>query len=281
MFRWHGLLGALMIAFAELNFIFKIEPFASYYFPIIWIGFILLVDAIVYKLRKHSLLHNDMPQFLFLMALSVIFWWIFEIINYFVGNWYYVAGGQTLNLFTPIAIIKGTIAFSTVLPGFFETYELYKTLHLFSDAHLKRKYKITKMFLFTTIGFGVFSLFAPIVWPAFFFPLVWGAFFFLLDPINYLHGQPSIIGHLEDKKLQAPVTLMLTGITLGFLWEFWNFWSTIKWVYLIPHFGFLKIFEMPLLGWLGYLPFALSLYAMYYFACSLFRHKGHLLEHKF
>jgi hypothetical protein len=117
--------------------------------------------------------------------------------------------------------------------------------------------------------------------PTIFYPLIWMSFFFILDPINYLHGQPSIIGHLRDKKLQIPVLLMLTGITLGFLWEFWNYWSTIKWTYNIPYLSFFKIFEMPALGYLGYLPFALSLYAIYYFVYSLFKHKGHILEQKF
>ena len=52
---------------------------------------------------------------------------------------------------------------------------------------------------------------------------------------------------------------------LGFLWEFWNYYAIPKWTYDIPFVGFFKIFEMPILGYLGYLPFALELYAMYYF----------------
>jgi hypothetical protein len=35
--------------------------------------------------------------------------------------------------------------------------------------------------------------------------------------------------------------------------------------------GFLKIFEMPVLGYLGYLPFALELYAMYWFCMWLWK----------
>ena len=74
---------------------------------------------------------------------------------------------------------------------------------------------------------------------------------------------------------------MLAGITLGFLWEFWNYWAAVKWTYNIPYVGFLKVFEMPILGYIGYPAFALSLYAIYYFINSLFKHKGHLLAHKF
>jgi len=279
MFRWYGLLGALMIAFAELNFIFKIEPFASWYFPIIWFGYIFLIDSLVYKLRKHSLMHNDRMQFIFLMILSAAIWWIYEMLNIYARNWDY--SGSFGILLPAFVIIKRTIAFSTVLPAFFETFELFKTLNLFSHAHLKRKHEITKLFLFVMVGFGVFSLAAQLIAPKIFYPLIWFAFFFILDPINYLHKQPSIIRHLEDKLLQIPAIILLSGITLGVLWEFWNYWAMVKWTYVIPYVGFLKIFEMPILGYLGYFPFALSLYAMYYFVYSLFKHKGHLLQHKF
>lgn len=281
MFRWYGLLGALMIIFAEINFIFKIEPFAKWYFPIIWFGYIFLIDALVFKLRKHSLLHNDKAQFIFLLLLSAVIWWIYELVNILISNWGYYNYGTPHLGFSIHGFIIGTLSFSTVLPAFFETFELFKSLHLFSHAHLKKKHNITKRFLFGMIGFGIFCLITPIIMPKIFYPFIWLSFFFILDPINYLHKQPSIIGHLKDKKMQIPLLLMLSGITLGFLWEFWNYWAVMKWTYDIPFLGFLKIFEMPVLGYLGYLPFALSLYAIYYFVASLFRHKKYILEHKF
>ena len=281
MFKWYGLLGALMIVLAEVNFIFKLEPFASWYFPIIWFGCIFVIDSLIYKLRKHSLMHNDRQQFIFLMALSAIIWWIYELLNAQTGNWNYWSNGAPVAGMTLFIFAKRTLEFSTVLPAFFETFELFKTLNLFSHAQLKKVHKITKLFLFAMVGFGIFSLAAQLIAPKIFYPLIWLAFFFILDPINYLHKQPSIIKHLEDRRLHVPAITLLSGIVLGILWEFWNYWAVIKWTYNIPYLGFLKVFEMPILGYLGYLPFALSLYAMYYFVYSLFKHKGHLLQHKF
>jgi hypothetical protein len=49
----------------------------------------------------------------------------------------------------------------------------------------------------------------------------------------------------------------------GLLWEFWNFWARAKWIYTVPFFEKLKLFEMPLLGFLGFPTFAVSAYAMY------------------
>ncbi len=99
----------------------------------------------------------------------------------------------------------------------------------------------------------------------------------MLDPVNYMHKQPSIIGHLKGRKLVIPLSLLLAGIVCGVLWEFWNYWAVNKWYYNIPFLGFFKIFEMPILGYLGYFPFALSLYAMYFFVVGLFKKKEPLL----
>jgi len=46
----------------------------------------------------------------------------------------------------------------------------------------------------------------------------------------------------------------------GVLWESWNFWSDAKWVYSVPLVDFWHVFEMPLLGYLGFMPFALECY---------------------
>jgi len=266
LFKWYGFLGILMIVFVELNFILKIEPFASWYFPIIWFGFILVVDALVYQLKGNSLISNRFYKFLGIVIISMMFWWIFEFVNMAIQNWSY-SGLENLkdmkNLF-------GSLSFATVLPALFEVVELIRCLKLFEGKKLERKHKITKKFLYWMIGLGIACFFLPIILPEFTFPLVWLSFFLILDPINYLHEQPSIIKHLKDRKLVVPLSLLLAGIILGFLWEFWNYWAVPKWTYDIPYVGFLKVFEMPILGYFGYFPFAWELYAMYWFVRSLF-----------
>ena len=127
------------------------------------------------------------------------------------------------------------------------------------------------------MALGIICFVLPIFFPKFAFPLIWLSFFFFLDPINYLNKQPSIIKHLKDKKLAIPLSLLLAGIILGFFWEFWNYWAIPKWSYDIPFVGFFKIFEMPILGYLGYFPFAFELYAMYWFVRSLFIKKENFL----
>ena len=69
MFRWYGGLGLFMVLFAQLNFIFQVQPFAQWYFPIIWFGFIFLVDALVYHLNGESLIYSRPRIFLILLGL--------------------------------------------------------------------------------------------------------------------------------------------------------------------------------------------------------------------
>jgi len=279
MFKRYGLIGILLIIFAEANFFFKIEPFASLYFPIIWTGYILVIDALIYKLRRNSLISNRIGQFFGMIVISALFWWIFEFSNLMIRNWSYsgLEGIAASGAASTIKNLFGTLSFATVLPAFFETVELIRSVHLFDKVKLKRKHDISKTFLHIMMAIGVLCFILPFVLPKFAFPLIWLAFFFILDPINYLHKQPSIIGHLKDKRLVIPLSLLLAGIIMGFFWEFWNYYAIPKWTYNIPYVGFFKVFEMPILGYFGYFPFALELYAMYFFVRSLFLHKENLL----
>ncbi len=273
MFRKYGVAGILLILFVEINFFLKIQPFANFYFPIVWFGYILTIDALVNKLRGESLISDHPDRFFGMVIISALSWWIFEFLNIFTGNWNYT-GTESMRL----RGIMGTLSFSTVMPAFFETVELIRSVHLFEKRKLHGKHRITKGFLRFVTVLGVAFFIAPFAFPKFAYPLIWLSIFLILDPINYLHRQPSVVGHLKDGKLAVPLSLLLAGISMGFLWEFWNYWAVPRWTYDVPFVGFFKIFEMPALGYIGYFPFALELYSMYWFARSLFTRKEGLLE---
>jgi hypothetical protein len=54
------------------------------------------------------------------------------------------------------------------------------------------------------------------------------------------------------------ITAMLSALVCGFFWEMWNYGSLVKWVYGIPFVDRFHLFEMPVLGYSGYLPFGLE-----------------------
>jgi hypothetical protein len=100
-------------------------------------------------------------------------------------------------------------------------------------------------------------------------PLVWLGLLFLLDPLNALRGWPSVTADLLRRRFRRPLALALAGIVCGLLWEFWNYWAVSRWTYTVPYLGDVKLFEMPLLGYLGYPPFVAECWAIYVFLRSL------------
>ncbi|MFA5903865.1 MAG: hypothetical protein WC836_07995, partial [Desulfobacula sp.] len=48
------------------------------------------------------------------------------------------------------------------------------------------------------------------------------------------------------------------SLVCGFFWEMFNFYSLARWQYSIPYVQVLHLFEMPILGYAGYLPFGLE-----------------------
>ncbi len=88
---------------------------------------------------------------------------------------------------------------------------------------------------------------------------LWTGLIYLLDPINAAMGAPSLIRDWQAGRWQRSVALGAGGLLCGFLWEFWNYWAVAKWTYRLPFLGPLeevRYFEMPVLGLLGFIPFA-------------------------
>jgi hypothetical protein len=113
------------------------------------------------------------------------------------------------------------------------------------------------------IAVGVIFLLSPLLFPRYCFPLVWIGFALLIEPLLYRFGEDSLLHDIEHGNLSRFLNLLAGGLVCGFLWEFWNFWAQAKWIYTVPFFEELKLFEMPLLGFLGFPPFTISAYAMY------------------
>jgi hypothetical protein len=113
------------------------------------------------------------------------------------------------------------------------------------------------------VGFAMLAL--VLMWPTYCYPLVWGAVFLILEPVNLLLGRRTFFDSLKNGDWRPVAALSAGALVCGFFWEMWNFFSYPKWVYHTPGAEYLHIFEMPLLGYLGYLPFAWELYALRHF----------------
>jgi len=54
----------------------------------------------------------------------------------------------------------------------------------------------------------------------------------------------------------------MAALICGLFWELWNWKSLAHWEYAIPFVHRFQLFEMPLLGYAGYIPFGLECVAV-------------------
>lgn len=249
----------------------RIDPFFRYSFFPLWLGFILFLDALSVARHGTSLLSRMRWRIVWLFLVSSIFWWIFEWFNVPVQNWHYILDHP----YSPLgSFVMSTIDFSTVLPAVFEICEILST---FSLLHPRLplddpgpRLPLSLLIVFEVLG--VLCLVLPWIFPHYCFPLIWFGLIFILDPINNLARRKSAFGHLLARDWHFLV-LPLSSLVCGFFWEMWNYLALPKWYYTVPFIGFWKIFEMPLLGYSGYLPFALELFALYQFILLITRRR--------
>jgi hypothetical protein len=270
----HGLLGLLIILAAEALLFGGSEFVARWFTPVVWTGYLLFVDALVYRLEGRSLLVSDRTEMLVIVVVSILGWWLFEFYNaprFWSSGvelwWHY----HNLEPNPYLRRVGYDWAFGTIFPALFMTAELFRVT-LFSRCDRGRTVALSKPILYLMIVVGALCALVPLVvisqWLV---PLVWLSFIFLLDPVNALRGWPSITGDLARGDWRRLAALLASGGLCGVLWEFWNYWAVTKWTYTVPYLGNVKIFEMPVLGYLGFPPFAVECWAMYVFFSSLLK----------
>ncbi len=273
-FPRHLLLGLALIAVFWYASWTHLSVLGEYSFFPLWFGYILTTDALVAWRRGESLLTRAPREFIALFALSAPVWWLFEGQNNFVLNWHYI-DTQAFSFWR--ALLIGSIDFSTVIPAIFETTELFSTFHFIGRLRTRRSFRISPTLPWALMYIGAFSFLAVMLAPQYAFPLTWVWLALVVDPLNYLRGRASLLAQMSRGDWRTVVTLMLAAAICGFFWEMWNYFAMPKWYYTIPFVGFLKIFEMPLLGYGGYWPFAWELYALYHLFWGVLRRPANAL----
>jgi hypothetical protein len=263
--KLYGWIGLLLLITSEYCLYRRIEPFTTWFYCFAWWSYILLADNLLLKLRGRSLLNNRRTEFWGMLPLSVFIWLLFEAYNFVIRNWSYnVAPPQIWQRWPGYAL-----AFSTVLPGIFITSDLVEPLfgsrsgNPASECEILSSIPSTRPSALLVI-LGLLLSFAPLVWPQYFFAAVWLGPIFLLDPLLERVGIRSLSLGISSGDRRRIWSLMLGGLICGIIWEFWNFWAGSKWTYSVPFFGHIKIFEMPVLGFLGFPPFALECWIFYH-----------------
>jgi hypothetical protein len=222
-----------------------------------WYPYIAFLDGVLWRLRGASWLLTQPRQFLQMFFWSITVWLIFEALNLGLKNWGYVA-------VTPIGWLRWggyALAFATVLPGVLLTAQVLDALG-FCQGPRSRPFT-PGPWQPASLLVGVAFLVLPLIFPRYAFPLIWGAFLFFLDPFCHLLGGPALIQRFAAGERREHLCLLVAGLVCGLWWEAWNYFAITKWVYIFPVLNFGKVFEMPILGYLGFPPFALEAAVMY------------------
>jgi hypothetical protein len=263
----HGWLGlALVLLFWFLNWTLTGARTHWGFFPL-WLGYCLAIDGLVFWRTSTSLFTRSSRQYITLFIVSAPVWWIFELFNIRTQNWTYVGA----ELFSPLEYaFWTTLSFTTVIPAVFGSAELFASFDFVQ--RLKRGFVIgtdTR----TTLSFfisGWVMIALMMIWPKIFFPFVWLSVYFILEPLNVWLGNRSLADWTRIGDWRPVIALWLGVLLTAFFWEMWNYFAYPKWIYHVPWGNWLHVFEMPLLGYGGYLPFALELYALYHLVIGWF-----------
>jgi hypothetical protein len=203
-------------------------------------------------------MRNRTGYFAALFVVSAFFWWYFEYLNRFVQNWHYVNVG---NLSPLQYFLFATLPFSTVLPAVLSTNELLSSVPRASgglDNFVRIRVPYRKVA--GVPGLVIFSAGLAMIGirPDYLYPLLWVSPLLIITSLQAVMGRQSIFAGIEKGQWRGIYLLALSALVCGFFWEMWNYYSYAKWVYSVPFVDRFRIFEMPLLGYAGYLPFGLE-----------------------
>lgn len=254
--------GCGIIALSTAGLILDLWFFTHFYTPLMWTGYILLLDGINFTIAGRSLILTRTREFLWMLPFSIFFWYIFEFYNLFIQNWYYINLPEN----KWIRIIGYFWSFATIWPGVLETFEFIRNMRWLGNIRITPR-RISRLTLYICLMIGLIASMIPFILPfdlaKYTAVLVWVGPVFILDPLLYLRNRPSLFKSLEDGSLSLMFQLFLAGAICGFWWELWNFWAITKWKYSVPFGPDWHIFEMPVIGFLGFLPFAIEIFLMW------------------
>ena len=267
-FPTHGYLGLLSVLVGWVTEWLPTHPLSSGSFILLWVGFIFVVDGLVAVRRGTSLMLARPRKFAQLFLFSIPIWWLFEFLNNRVQNWHYILDHPYGLTWSPLGYnIMATLCFCTVLPAVLEVASLLTSFDVLRPrlAHSAAMPHVTTRMIALEGGVGVLFLALALIWPRVAFGLIWLGPLLAVDAFNAAIRRRSAMSHLVAGDRRFISALALSSLFCGFFWEMWNSLAMPKWYYTIPFVGFGKIFEMPVLGYLGYLPFGVELFALYQF----------------
>ncbi|HEV2751310.1 MAG TPA: DUF4332 domain-containing protein [Gemmatimonadales bacterium] len=253
---------ALIAAAVLLSY--EIPPVPTWFYVLAWYPTLVILDEAVVLLGGESLLGR--PRELVLMLWwSVVIWLLFEALNFRLQDWYYV--------FLPSGRLERwlgiTVSLATVVPAVLLGERVLDRLGVWRDLRWRAVPLDTKR-LRVAGWAGLGLLVAALAFPRFLHPLTWVAVWLMVEPRLYaVAPDRSLFADVARGSWGRIARLMAAGLFAGVLWETFNSVARGRWIYTVPFLEGLKIFEMPLVGFLGFPFFALEVWSLYQLLVSM------------
>ena len=240
--------GSLLTAMGVADLAGFTPAIADYAYAIVWWGVLLLVDAWNSHSKGLSLWRGGrVAQFVMItMPASVIVWLIFEALNFPSPQWRYRG---TIPGIWP-KVLFGWIAFSTVIPIMVESWWLISGRQRVPIGLLGWSRQNRWVLIAVACCLAVLPFVNNLFW---FNQGIW-----LIPALVLLPFAPAE----RCSTGQFIRALIFSALLAGLAWETFNYPARTHWEYLIlPNMT--HIFYMPLPGYIGFVPFALSMLAVH------------------
>lgn len=271
-FPFWGTVGLAMITGSWIIAWGKFEwtgPLRHHMFAPLWFGYVLVMDGFTFWRTGTSLMARYKAKFLYLFPASAISWWYFEFLNRLIQNWWY----RGMESFSGLHyIIYATICFSTVIPAILESRDFILS---FPSVRLRFQngMPVSPLSGKSVYGFCLLSLillFCIGRYPEPFFFFTWLAPAGILAAALRLQNAATPLTGIPRGDFRNAAGLALGALLCGFFWEMWNVFSMPQWNYSVPFVQRFHLFEMPALGYAGYLPFGIICAAFWQLFAGLF-----------
>ena len=220
-----------------------------------WAGFIVFVNALCVKRAGWSPLTNCTRSYLLLFPASSFFWWFFEYLNRYVWNWFYIG----IPGISPLEyVILSTICFASVLPGVVAVAAFLGTFRVFDESVYSGMAKVnirSGWSVAALAGLTLIGLTGIVLFPSFAYPLLWISPLMGFVLVQVLFRERCVLDALADGNWGIVFRFAVAALICGIVWETWNAYSLAKWIYNVPWAERFRVWEMPLMGFAGYLPF--------------------------
>ena len=243
---------------------YEIPPVPTWFYVLAWYPTLVILDEVVVLLGGESLTNSRRDVALMLWT-SVVIWLGFEAINLRLQNWYYV--------FLPAGRLERwagiTISIATVVPAVLLPERVLDRLGAWRDLR-SHPVPLELRHLLIAWWTGWVLVGAVLLFPRYLFPLTWGAVWLIAEPLLYRRDpERSLFASLARGSWGRIARLLAAGLAAGILWETFNAMARGRWIYTVPFLEDWKLFEMPLLGFLGFPFFALEVWSLYHLLAPL------------